>query len=104
MKDDTYNGWPNYEPWNWKLWLDNDYGTYQYWQERVQEIKDKELTPEYEWETPESLRVRMLADELEADCDTAMESLPTAGPFADILNAGVGRIDWREIAENMLDT
>ena len=23
-KDRTYNGWSNYETWNFKLWLDND--------------------------------------------------------------------------------
>ena len=43
-----------------------------------------------------------LANELEDDCEDSMELLPTAGPFADILNAGIGRINWREIAENML--
>ena len=102
LVDDTYNGWSNYETWNWKLWLDNDQGTYSYWQERIEEIKAAEYTPDYEWETPESLQVRTLAEELEAECDTSMEELPTVGPFADILDAGIGRINWREIAENML--
>jgi hypothetical protein len=27
--DERYNGWKNWETWNLKLWLDNDYGNYQ---------------------------------------------------------------------------
>ena len=27
-KDRKYNGWSNYETWNFKLWLDNDEDTY----------------------------------------------------------------------------
>ena len=102
MKDDTYNGWSNYETWNWNLWLDNDQGAYEYWANRVQELNAIHFVPDYEWETESDIRVRELANELEADCEDSMELLPTAGPFADILNAGVSRINWREIAENML--
>jgi hypothetical protein len=28
----SYNGWSNYETWNVKLWMDNDEGSYNYWQ------------------------------------------------------------------------
>ena len=109
MKDDTYNGWSNYETWNWKLWLDNDQGAYEYWANRVQELNAIHFVPDYEWETESDIRIMELANELEDDCiaalqipEDSMELLPTAGPFADILNAGIGRINWREIAENML--
>ena len=27
-KDNTYNGWTNWETWNFKLWLDNSEDTY----------------------------------------------------------------------------
>ena len=104
MKDNTCNGWSNYETWNWKLWLDNDQGIYEYWSDRVESIKSAKYTPSYEWETTESLQIRALAEELESDCDERIDFFTNeeSGPFADILSAGIGRIDWREIAENML--
>ena len=32
--DNKYNGWANYETWNFKLWLDNDEASYK----RIQEL------------------------------------------------------------------
>ena len=104
MKDDTYNGWSNYETWNWKLWLDNDQGTYSYWQERVQDILSQAFIAEHQWETADQLRRSMLADELKQDCEDSMENFPTAGPFTDILNAGIGEINWNEIAESLIES
>ena len=37
-KDTTYNGWKNYETWNVKLWIDNEEGSYRYWEEVAGEI------------------------------------------------------------------
>jgi len=105
MKDDTYNGWTNYETWNWKLWLDNDQGTQEYWEERVQAILDEDVTPRYDWETREQLHRRMLAEELEQDCEDRLEQLTEyqAGPFIDMLNGAVNAINWNEIAGSLLD-
>ena len=104
MNENTYNGWSNYETWNWKLWLDNDQGAYEYWANRVQELNAIHFVPDDEWETTESLQIRALAEELESDCYERIDFFTNeeSGPFADILNAGINRIDWREIAENML--
>ena len=104
MKDDTYNGWANYETWLWKLWLDNDQSNQEYWAERVRDILNSDIEPQYDWETVDQLRRSLLASELEQDCDDSVSELEqTSGPFADILNAGISRIDWREIAESLLD-
>ena len=106
MKDNTYNGWTNYETWNWKLWLDNDQGIYEYWQERVQTILSDDIEPRYEWETVDQLRRSMLADELQADCDERLDffTKEEAGPLVDILNAGLSSINWHEIAESLLES
>jgi len=40
-KDETYNGWKNYETWNVSLWLGNDEGLYLAMGEYVEESKGK---------------------------------------------------------------
>jgi len=39
----TYNGWSNWETWNFKLWIDNDYDSYSYFKDIVKENKGKLL-------------------------------------------------------------
>ena len=108
MNDNSYNGWTNYETWNWKLWMDNDQGQYEYWANRVQELNAIQLIhqtgPYYGWQTESDVRLQELADELKQDCESQLEmfDFPTAGPFTDILNAGLQSINWREIAESLL--
>ena len=87
--NDKYNGWTNYETWNWKLWIDNDEG----WQERVIEAAN------------DCGDVYSLSQWLEADCDDLQDwfDMPTTGPFPDLLNAALTRINWYEIAESIFE-
>ncbi|NER31140.1 MAG: hypothetical protein F6J89_26845 [Symploca sp. SIO1C4] len=39
-KDQTYNGWTNYETWAVALWIDNDYGSHQYRKELSRNAED----------------------------------------------------------------
>jgi len=97
-----YNGWTNYETWLAGLWLDNDQGSYEYWQEQAQEVTET-AKPEYDWETVETARVKVLAEMLESSIDDqAGELMPEAGLFSDLLNAALSEINWREIAEHYL--
>ena len=106
MNDTTYNGWTNYETWNWKLWMDNDQGSYEYWRERSFQAY-REAEPQFDWETKESAAVILLANELEQDCEEMAESFMgewiNSGPLADILNAGLSGINWHEIAQSLID-
>jgi hypothetical protein len=97
MSDNKYNGWSNYETWNWKLWMDND-GDDERLNEEIGYLMDR-------FESDLGVVVSSFSELLQADCDAAMEQmdLPTCGPFADILGAGISNINWHEIAEHMVD-
>lgn len=104
MSDQRYNGWTNYETWNWKLWIDNDAGSYHYWQGAAREaLADAE--PLYDWEDKRAAAVRDLAVQLQEDCESQVEDwMPDqASAFADMLSGAIGRIEWREIAESLID-
>ncbi len=100
-KDTTYNGWTNYETWNVKLWIDNEQGSYEYWRERAQELWNDTTSGQYEWETREEMFTRNLADMLK---DEHEENAPElSGPYADLMNAALGEVNWREIAQSYIE-
>jgi hypothetical protein len=86
-KDETYNGWTNYETWNVKLWIDNDEKKSKAWRDAAIRHGDKP------W---------FLAKILQAEI--TMKS-PNLGPsmYSDILNAGLSVVNWREIAESLIE-
>ena len=89
----AYNGWSNYETWNVKLWMDNDEGSYRYWQEQTLEVWEQ--TDHDKDET-----VRKLADMIESEHQEAMPEL--SGTFSDLLGAALSEVDWHEIAESLM--
>lgn len=93
MANETYNGWANYQTWNWALWLNNDQGSQEYWEERAAELLDRAAGDREEAEAK-------LAAELAADCE---ENEPdVSGPYADLLRSQLQRIDWHEIATHYM--
>ena len=105
MTNAKYNGWTNYETWVLKLWFDNDEGTQNYWMEQAADIREK-VESSYEWQTKEQAEIAELANVLEDDMDEMAEQFMgnQASPLADIMNAGLSRINWREIAESIMET
>ena len=89
-----YNGWYNYETWNAALWLSNDHGDVTHWEERADDLAQTaddidDLTDK-------------LAAEIEAQFDEAASELPLTGFFADVMNASLREVNWREIAGHMV--
>lgn len=81
----TYNGWKNYETWCVALWIDNEPGEYLFWRDRA-----KATLSELE-----------LADELKSHHEDAIHDMKLYGFAADLMNAALSEVDWREIAEHL---
>lgn len=92
--DTTYNGWTNYETWVVNLWLTNDSGSVDYLNERARECLDK-----FDGDTDDA--AYELASIIEEMHD---ESMPeTTGVYADLLGHALRMVDWREIAQHVID-
>ena len=91
----TYQGWENYETWNAKLWIDNDFGEYTYWTEGAEEALERE----------EGDKDAAAADLAVALQERHEESQPVLdGMYGDLLTAAVGAVNWEEIAEALVET
>lgn len=96
----TYNGWTNYETWNVKLWMDNDEGSYFYWEEAAQDAFDNA-----DGETGEEKRDNAVGDlsrQIEREIKDAAPDLG-ASTYADLLGTALSEVNWYEIAESLLD-
>lgn len=99
---DEYNGYPNYETWCVSLWMDNDEGDYRYWQETAKETYADAQGDQYS--TREQVARRELTDKLkDLHEERAQEANGDASVLTDLINAALGVVDWRHIAENLLE-
>ena len=98
MNEEGYNGWKNYETWNVKLWLDNEQGTQELQREWAEQAK---ATPKNEVWTREETTRFTLADIVKEFVEA---NVPDTEPsmYGDLLGAAISRVDWNEIAENIL--
>ena len=105
--DTKYNGWSNYQTWNCKLWIDNDQGSQEFVEDQArqflednQECDDDGNVIGHDKETAS----QQLATWLEEWHDEQRAEITgVSGVFADLLGHALGMIDWREIAENIID-
>lgn len=106
-KDTRYNGWTNYETWAVKLWIDNEKGSYNYWREATREAWEstRDKSPNEfmnhkdnaRWELAEQLKDQF------SDEDNAVFEAAHGTVYADLLNAALSEVNWREIAESLID-
>ena len=81
-----YNGWTNWETWNFKLWIDNEEASY---------CSVLELA--------EGKNANELSKELELSVDDMLDVIKIeSGFFADVCNMAVKEINFHEIAESYL--
>ena len=91
MSDQTYNGWTNWETWNFKLWIDNDESSYNAVLELAEDVYGREND-----------KVD-LSNKLGVWADNMREAVKIeSGFFADVCNTAIKEINFYEIAESYL--
>lgn len=98
-----YNGYTNYETWNCALWLDNDEGMQSMMQEKAVELVEAMDNPN------DKLEIETATQDMEGFLESLVDDMQEtmgfhieASMFADMLNAALREIDYRNIAESQL--
>jgi hypothetical protein len=94
-----YNGWRNYETWAANLHITNDQGSVNYWEDAAREAIDGATNDRTFTRRENALFA--LRDRLKQEYE---EGVPVVeGMYENLLNAAMSEIDWRRIAEHMID-
>lgn len=100
-EDKKYNGWTNYETWNVKLWIDNEEGSYRFWQQSAQSCFDRATIKHETWNTISQQARFNLADRLKDEFEDSKPEV--TGMWADLLGAAMSEVNWHEIANSLLE-
>ena len=101
-----YNGWTNYETWNFKLWLDNDETTHKFVISKIKEIRSR--FSDNDWKdfiTTKEKVYKIASDFLRSYIDDNAPDLEISknGFYSDILNTGLRVINTYEIAQSYFE-
>ncbi len=86
MTKQEYNGWTNYETWNYKLWIDNNQATY----DAVRTLAKKHN---------DAFDLSIELSKVAQDNAPLLE----ASFYSDVLNASIREVNFFEIAESYLE-
>lgn len=104
-RDETYNGWSNYETWAAHLWLTNEQGSYAYWRSeagrQLREADDAEQVAKGIWTVQQAARFRLAEQLKEEHLENAPEQDPSV--YSDLLTAALDEVDWSEVAAALLE-
>jgi hypothetical protein len=99
--DKTYNGWTNYETWNYKLWIDNDAGSYNNYITQAKKIMNNSIADKT-FTKKENAKFTLMA-QLKNECEENNPLNDNASTYSDMLNAAISEINFYEIASNIID-
>ncbi len=96
-----YCGWTNYETWNVALWLTNSAPSDRYWRNMAKICRHSANEKDGPDHSAVALLAAQLQSEHEDDAENALLNPPSV--FSDLLRTALCEVDWREIAESLLD-
>ena len=89
----SYNGWNNYETWLFWCHMSND----GFWYEHMNELAQEVIDNEDDAGTLANLLRDFMNDEIYGRVDATVHPL-----IGDIIESIFGEVDWREIADSLL--
>ena len=100
---DQYNGWTNYPTWNIALWLDNEPGTVEMWEEEAEELRQEaeEVKPSY-YTIDEYIKFT-LADRIKEYTEEVNPLASEANTYSDLLGWVLASVYWVEIARHYME-
>jgi hypothetical protein len=92
--EDGYSGWNNYATWRVALWMDNDEGSYRFFEEQAGTL----------WKQAKGDKRTFIANYAGFLRQFHEENMPTlpSGVYSDLLGYALQSVDWFEIAESRL--
>ncbi|MDD3140468.1 MAG: hypothetical protein PHX08_16055 [Lachnospiraceae bacterium] len=84
MNHEEYNGWYNYETWVCALWLQNDQGSCNYWEEMTNECDS----------------VYDLSQMIKEEVGEGDPTNDEASLYSDLMSAAISEINFNEIAHH----
>jgi hypothetical protein len=109
MSEQTYNGWANYETWAVYSWLTNDEPLYRELGARTARAwREADAAGRPEYFTRSQAARYALAAELKDWCeeDSGLARVPEgleSSLLSDLLGRALGRVEWDELADNLLE-
>lgn len=102
-RHEKHNGWCNVETFTVASWINNEEGSQDWWLERAQQALED--AQESKYFTKEEEAVFLLAEELKDYFEDSHElTLEHSGLYYDLLMGALQIVDWREVAESILET
>jgi hypothetical protein len=99
--DSSYNGWSNYETWVVNLWLGNDEGTYNTCRSLAQRCFEEAVADHML--SRKERACYQLANSLKEMVEDGNPLTSEASVYADLINASLSEVNWKEIAISLLD-
>ena len=99
--DSSYNGWSNYETWVVNLWLGNDEGSYNTCRTLAQRCYEEAVADQVL--SRKERACYQLANELKEMVEDGNPLASEASVYADLINASLSEVNWKEIANSLLD-
>ena len=93
MRNENYNGWANWETWNFKLWVDNSEDSHKAVMYIAEELYGRDID-----KNDLAKELESLANEL---CEETLRF--ETGFFADICNSAIKEVNFHQIAEAYLE-